>query len=155
MQSHEQWDKLDRHRYTLTSPAISHPRPATKHHPVMFKTIILAAFIAILSLTDLGAGILIALTDLQMDKILDMIAAAMRAFGEAIKAVWLVMAPALISYLAWRQHANNKAREKGQEDIKGKVEKVASVMAETPKPADTPGASAQNPIHLEIQAPPP
>ncbi len=120
----------------------------------MLKSLFIALVVAVVTLTDLGSWALVALTDLQFDKILDMLAAGMRAIGEAVKAVWIALAPTLIAYLAWRQHANNKAREKGQEVIKGKVD---AVIAETPKAsaADAPGSSTQNPVHVELHEGPP
>ena len=68
-----------------------------------------------------------ALTDLQIDKLIDLGAASVRACGEAIKTAWIALAPALISYLAWRQHANNKSRKEGQQTIAGKLDENTDI----------------------------
>lgn len=63
-----------------------------------------------------------ALTEPQVDKLIDLGAASLHALGEAVKTAWVALSPALIGYLAWRQHTNNKARKEGQATITDKLD---------------------------------
>lgn len=55
------------------------------------------------------------LTDLQFDQILKMTDLGFRALGEAMKAVWITLTPALLGYLAYRQAMNRKALDANTE----------------------------------------
>ena len=65
---------------------------------------------------------LFVLTESQMDKVLEIVASSLRALQEGVKAVWILIAPALGAWLVWKQHSNNKARKEGQDAIAKKIE---------------------------------
>ena len=80
------------------------------------------------------ALLVIALTDPQMDHILNMVDSAMHATGEAAKALWVILGPALIGYVAWRQQKNKQAAAEDNELTRAKgAERQDVIVAEVAK----------------------
>lgn len=53
-------------------------------------------------------ALLAALTEAQMDQVLQLVREIFHAIGEGFKAVWIALGPLLISYLVFRQAMNKK-----------------------------------------------
>ncbi len=138
----------------------------------MFKLSLIFTLIAIaLPLTDYVPEGLVALTEMQVDKILDMVAAGMRAIGESVKAIWIALSPFLIGYLVIRQAINRKALDANTvvnvkaldaaNGLKGEIKTTVEMVKEAvdviaaAKPETTPGSTPKNPLHLEIHEGPP
>ena len=131
----------------------------------MIKTATLVTIAAaVLTLTGADSYAVAALTEMQVDKILDMIAAGFRAMKEGISTRWVALAPFLLAYLAFRQAANNKARKEGQQALETKVDTNLTAIAENTeltkeavaviaKAEPAPGSSAENPLHLKVDEP--
>jgi len=62
-----------------------------------------------LPLDLLLAASVAALTEPQVDQIIEIIEASIKAFGEGIRTVWVALSPIGIGYLMWKQAQNRKA----------------------------------------------
>ena len=82
---------------------------------------------------------IVALSDLHIDQMLKIFESLIALTSEAVKAVWIALAPFLLAYLAYRQSQNRKAldantqvSEKAFEVANGHNEKIVQ-LTETVK----------------------
>jgi len=68
---------------------------------------------------DILAIMILALTDLQVDRMFDGVSSAGRAFSEAIKTLWIAFGPIAISYILWRVSKLQKNSEDNTTKILG------------------------------------
>lgn len=57
----------------------------------------------------LSAAVVSALTELQVDELIDILKSLLEAVGSGVQTVWNLLSPILLAYLAFRQAQNRKA----------------------------------------------
>lgn len=81
-------------------------------------------------------ALITALTELQVDKILDLVTSSLHAIQEAIKSVWIAIAPIGIAWLTWRQHVNKKNFEARCQATRESIEENTAITAKSNETLD-------------------
>ena len=77
-----------------------------------------------------------ALTESQVDKILDMVSSALTALEKGLETLWIALAPIGLGYLTWRQHVNRKKSEEESKATKKSLEENTEITSKSHETLD-------------------